>query len=65
MRTEYDIQITDNRGKITHSVYPKKKAEEEAPKIKKWYSENKPSYKVEFFKVQYIGNSLYKAERIF
>ena len=63
MRTEYDVQITDKRGKITHCVLPKKKAEEMANKLSEFYAQ-KDGFKVEFFKVIYNGSSLYKAEKI-
>lgn len=64
MRTEYTIKITEENGKEDCCVYPKAKALEEFERLKKWYSERRPRCKVEFFKVQYVGNSLYKAERI-
>ena len=63
MRTEYDIQITDNRGKTTHSVYPKRYAEEKANALREFYAK-KDGFKVEFFKVLYNGSSLCKAEKI-
>lgn len=61
MRTEYTIKITDKSGKISQSVYPKKYAD-----IKAYdYKTRLKDCKVEYFKVQYNGTSLYKVEQIF
>ena len=35
MRTEYTIRITDSKGKVSTSVYPKKYADEKAQDYKK------------------------------
>ena len=61
MRTEYTIKITDSKGKVSTSVYPKKYADEKA----KDYKEHLNDCKVEYFKVQYNGASLYRVEQIF
>lgn len=61
MRTEYTIKITDSKGKTSTSVYPKKYADEKA----KEYKARLTDCKVEYYKVQYNGTSLYKAEKIF
>ena len=61
MRTEYTIKITDNKGKVSTSVYPKKYADEKAFE----YKNRLTDCTVEYFKVIYNGNSFYKAEQIF
>ena len=60
MRTEYTIRITDSKGKVSTSVYPKKIADEKAMYYKQFND-----LKVEYFKVMYNGSSFYKAEQIF
>jgi len=61
MRTEYTIRITDEKGKVSTSVYPKKYATEKATDYKKRLT----NCLVEFFKVIYNGTSLYSVEKIF
>lgn len=61
MRTEYTIRITDNKGKVSTSVYPKKYADVKA----QYYKNRLTDCKVEYFKVTYNGTSVYKAEQIF
>lgn len=61
MRTEYTIRITDQKGKVSTSVYPKKYADQKAYD----YKERLTDCKVEYFKVTYNGASIYKAEQIF
>ena len=61
MRTEYTIKITDKKGKVSTSVYPKKYADAKAYD----YKEMLVDCKVEYFKVMYNGSAFYKAERIF
>ena len=61
MRTEYTIKITDSKGKVSTSVYPKKYADEKARE----YRERLKDCTVEYFKVLYNGSTFYKAERIF
>ena len=61
MRTEYTIRITDSKGKISESVYPKKYADKKAQD----YKNRLTDCKVEYFKVMYNGSSFYKAEQIF
>lgn len=61
MRTEYTIKITDQNGKTSFSTYPKKYADAKANE----YRTRLTDCKVEYFKVQYNGNSFYKAEQIF
>lgn len=61
MRTEYTIRITDNKGKISTSVYPKKYADEKAQD----YRNRLTDCKVEYFKVVYNGSSFHHAEKIF
>lgn len=64
MRTEYTIRITDKKGKVMTSVYPKKYADEKAEQARKFWGDEK-GCKVEYFKVLYNGTSFYKAEQIF
>ena len=61
MRTEYTIRITDEKGKTSTLVYPKKYATEKAIDYKKRLT----NCLVEFFKVIYNGTSFYSAEKIF
>lgn len=61
MRTEYTIRITDNKGKVSICVYPKKYADEKAAD----YRERLTDCKVEYFKVVYYGATFHHAERIF
>ena len=61
MRTEYTIRITDKKGKISTSVYPKKYADQKA----KDYKNRLTDCKVEYFKVVYYGSSLHHTEQIF
>ena len=61
MRTEYTIRITDQNGKVSTSIYPKKYADAKAHD----YKERLTDCKVEYFKVIWNGTSLYKAEQIF
>ena len=63
MRTEYTIRIIENNGKATDIVYPKKYADAEAQKRVERYKGTDTI--VQYFKVMYIGNSFYKAEKIF
>lgn len=61
MRTEYTIKITDEKGKVSTSVYPKKYADQKAMD----YRISLTNCKVEYFKVVYYGASLHHTERIF
>ena len=61
MRTEYTIKITNPDGKVSILTYPKKYADMHAND----YRTRLIDCKVEYFKVMYNGNSLYKAEQIF
>lgn len=61
MRTEYTIRITDKKGRVSNSVYPKKYADEKAADYKRRLTD----CTVEYFKVMYNGASFYKAEKIF
>lgn len=61
MITEYTIKITDSKGKVSTSVFPKKYADEKALDYRKRLTD----CKVEYFKVTYNGSSFYKAEKIF
>ena len=61
MRTEYTIKITDSKGKVSTSVYPKKYADEKAQD----YRRRLTDCKVEYFKIMYNGTSLYRVEQIF
>ena len=63
MRTEYTIRITDKKGKVSTSVYPKKYADKKAINCKEFYEPK--GCKVEYFKVMWNGASFYKAEKIF
>lgn len=63
MRTEYTIRITDRKGKISTSVYPKKYADEKAKSAKDFYTAK--GCTVEYFKVIWNGTAFYKAEKIF
>lgn len=63
MRTEYTIRITDKKGKVSTSVYPKKYADEKALNCKAFYEPR--GCKVEYFKVLWNGAAFYKAEKIF
>lgn len=62
MRTEYTIKITDAKGRISTSVYPKTIAEEKVLTLKEFYT-GKDTI-VELFKVLYNGSSFYKAYKI-
>lgn len=61
MRTEYTIKITDSKGKISTSVYPKKYADEKAYA----YKDRLKDCKVEYFKIFYNGSSFHHSEKIF
>ena len=61
MRTEYTIRITDSKGKVSDSVYPKKYADAKAAD----YKARLTDCKVEYFKVIYYGSSFHHAEKIF
>lgn len=63
MRTEYTIRVIHENGKIEDSVYPKKYADEKAEDAKRRYAGTNCT--IQYFKVQYNGNSFYKAEKIF
>lgn len=62
MRTEYTIKITDAKGRISTSVYPKTIAEDKAKRLKEIYSGTDTA--VELFKVIYNGSSFYRADKI-
>jgi len=61
MRTEYTIKITDEKGKVSTSVYPKKYADEKAQD----YKNRLTNCKVEYFRIVYNGSSFHHAEKIF
>lgn len=62
MRTEYTIKITDAKGRIDTSVYPKTIAEDRVKRLKEFYL-GKDTV-VELYKVLYNGSSFYKADKI-
>lgn len=62
MRTEYTIKMTDKRGKVQTSVYPKRIAFNKAESARDFYTAK--GWAVEFWKVCYNGASIYNAERI-
>lgn len=61
-RTEYTIVHTEKNGKKHFSTYAKKYVLENYTRAKNFYE--KRGDKVELFKNTFIGNSLYKSEKI-
>lgn len=62
MRTEYTIVQKEKNGKEHHSTYPKSIVMEHYLKAKAFYETK--GCTVELFKTQWVGNSLYRVEKI-